>query len=328
MDIKGKIFKVPLLLASALLSATAAYGQYTKASLSGTVVDSSGGALSGASVSIESRETGFKQQRETTAQGAFLFPELPVGDYRLNVEKAGFETSVRSSLILTVGQKVHVEIALTVGSITQKLEVASESELVSTDNSTVGQVINTQQIVDLPLDGRTAQSLVFLSAGTVDTTDRYCGLGCHGGVYPGEQQAAVNGSGPGGVNYQLDGAGHNDTYLNTNLPFPNPDAVQEFSLQSSNLTAEYGSAVGGVVNIVTRSRHQSAAWKRVRVSAQRRVECPQLLRAGAGCTEEKSVWRQCRRQSDSRQTIFLWNVSGHAHPKFFSRSDCFCPDCR
>src|SRR5262249_14855966 len=106
---------------------------------------------------------------------------------------------------------------------------------------------------DLPLNGRTVQSLVFLAAGAVDVTDRYCGLGCHGGVYPGEQQAAINGAGPGSINYQLDGAGHNDTYLNTNLPFPNPDAVQEFNLQADNMTAEYGNAVGGTVNIVTRS---------------------------------------------------------------------------
>ena len=242
-----------LLGAWLVLCAAPAHAQFTKASLSGTVADSSGAALAAAAVTVESPDTGFRQQQSTSAQGAFLFPELPVGNYSLTVEKEGFQTSVRPGIVLTVGQKARVDMALTVGSISQRLEVAAGSELVSTDNSTVGQVVSTQQVVNLPLDGRTAQSLVFLSAGTVDTTDRYCGLGCHGGVYPGEQQASVNGSGPGGVNYQLDGAGHNDTYLNTNLPFPNPDAVQEFSLQSSNLTAEYGSAVGGVVNIVTKS---------------------------------------------------------------------------
>ena len=98
-----------------------------------------------------------------------------------------------------------------------------------------------------------AQSLVFLAAGTVDLGRNGCRICGHGGVYPGEQTAGVNGAGMAQVNYQLDGAGHNDTYLNVNVPFPNPDAVQEFNLQANNFTAEYGNAAGGIVNIVTRS---------------------------------------------------------------------------
>ena len=93
-----------------------------------------------------------------------------------------------------------------------------------------GQLINQRHIVDLPLNGREAQSLLFLAAGTVNETGNYCLVNCQGGVYPGEEDGSVNGSGPRAVNYQMDGAGHNDTYLNTNLPFPNPDAVQEFIL--------------------------------------------------------------------------------------------------
>src|SRR5439155_10856767 len=113
--------------------------------------------------------------------------------------------------------------------------------------------VDQKRIIDLPMNGRQAQTLVFLAAGTIDLSQRYCGEDCHGGVYPGQQTAGVNGSGPGQVNYQLDGAGHNDTYLNMNLPFPNPDAIQEFSLQSDNLSTQFGNAAGGVVNIVTKS---------------------------------------------------------------------------
>ncbi len=107
--------------------------------------------------------------------------------------------------------------------------------------------------MDLPLNGRGAQRLVFLAAGTVNLSGRYCGEDCHGGVYPGSQVAGVNGAGSAQVNYQLDGTDHNDSYISMNLPFPNPDALQEFNLQSSNFTAEYGNAAGGVVNVVTRS---------------------------------------------------------------------------
>ena len=129
----------------------------------------------------------------------------------------------------------------------------ANAELVVTRTATNGQLINQQRVVDLPLNGRTAQSLVFLAAGTVDLSSKYCGVGCHGGVYPGEQVAGVNGAGSANVNYQLDGADHNDTYINMNLPFPNPDSIQEFNLQSENFTAEYGNAGGGIVNIVTKS---------------------------------------------------------------------------
>ncbi|PYV44583.1 MAG: hypothetical protein DMG06_05900 [Acidobacteria bacterium] len=227
--------------------------QYTTASMAGNVVDPTGAMVPEAKVTVHNTETGFEQTVSTGATGAFLFPRLPVGVYQLTVEKPGFSTYVQEGITLTVNQSATQTVTLKVGEISEKVTVAADTELVTTGTATVGQLVDERRVVDLPLNGRTVQSLVFLAAGTVDVTDRYCGLGCHGGVYPGEQQAAVNGAGPGGVNYQLDGAGHNDTYLNTNLPFPNPDAVQEFNLQSDNMTAEYGNAIGGTVNIVTKS---------------------------------------------------------------------------
>jgi Carboxypeptidase regulatory-like domain/TonB dependent receptor len=227
--------------------------QYTTASLAGNVVDPTGAMVPDAQVTVRNTETGFEQTVSTGATGAFLFPRLPVGVYQLRVEKSGFSTYVQEGITLTVNQSATQTVTLKVGEVSEKVTVAGDAELVTTGTATVGQLVDEKRVVDLPLNGRTVQSLVFLAAGTVDVTDRYCGLGCHGGVYPGEQQAAINGAGPGGVNYQLDGAGHNDTYLNTNLPFPNPDAVQEFNLQSDNITAEYGNAVGGTVNIVTKS---------------------------------------------------------------------------
>ncbi|PYV92856.1 MAG: hypothetical protein DMG05_03310 [Acidobacteria bacterium] len=231
----------------------ALHAQFTTASLNGTVVDASGGIVPDAKVTVRNLDTGFKQTVETDSTGTFLFPRLPVGNYRLTVEKSGFSTYLQDGITLAVNQAASQAVSLRVGEVTETVTVAAEADLVTTATSTVGQLIDQQRVVDLPLNGRTAQSLVFLSAGTVDTTDRYCGFGCHGGVYPGEQQATVNGGGPGAVNYQLDGVSHNDSYLNINLPFPNPDAVQEFSLQSNNMSAEYGNAVGGVVNIVSKS---------------------------------------------------------------------------
>jgi len=142
---------------------------------------------------------------------------------------------------------------LSVGQISEQVTVEANAEMVDTRSGTVGQLVDQEKITELPLNGRLAQRLVFLAAGTVDLGRNGCRICGHGGVYPNEQTAGVNGAGMGQVNYQLDGVGHNDTYLNVNVPFPNPDAIQEFNLQATNFTAEYGNAGGGVVNIVTRS---------------------------------------------------------------------------
>jgi hypothetical protein len=153
-------------------------------------------------------------------------------------------------------------IVLKVGEVSERTTVEANADLVDTRSGTVGQLVDQEKITQLPLNGRLAQRLVFLSAGTVDLGRNGCRICGNGGVYPNEQTAGVNDAGMGQVNYQLDGVGHNDTYLNVNVPFPNPDAIQEFNLQANKFTAEYGNAGGGIVNIVTRSGsnqvHESA----------------------------------------------------------------------
>lgn len=227
--------------------------QFTTATFGGTVLDSSGAVLPGSKVTISNTGTGFAQTVMTDAAGAFLFSRLPVGAYQLRVEKEGFASHVQSGIELTVNQVANQIVNMQLGQVTERVNIEANAELVTTRTATQGQLIDSKRVVDLPLNGRGAQSLVFLSAGTVNLTSRYCGENCHGGVYPGSQVAGVNGAGSAQVNYQLDGTDHNDSYISMNLPFPNPDALQEFNLQSSNFTAEYGNAGGGVVNVVTRS---------------------------------------------------------------------------
>lgn len=237
----------------ALLSSVVASAQYTTASLGGTVLDSSGAAVPSAQVSMRNVDTGFAQQAVSDVTGAFLFSRLPIGNYELTCEHSGFSSYRQTGIRLTVNQAASQIITLQVGQVSERVTVDANAELVTTRTGAVGQVIDEKKIVELPLNGRLAQTLVYLSAGTVDLGRNGCRICGHGGVYPGEQTAGVNGAGMGQVNYQLDGAGHNDTYLNVNVPFPNPDAVQEFNLESTNFTAEYGNAAGGIVNIVTRS---------------------------------------------------------------------------
>jgi hypothetical protein len=236
-----------------VLCVSPVHAQYTTASLGGSVVDSNSAVLPQSQVIVRNVDTGFTQSATTDQSGVFLFPRLPVGNYELRVERSGFSTYVQTGITLTVDQAANQTVVMQIGGVTEEVTVDADAELVGTRNGTLGQLVDQKRVVELPLNGRMAQSLVFLAAGTVDLGRNGCRICGHGGVYPGEQTAGVNGAGMAQVNYQLDGAGHNDTYLNVNVPFPNPDAVQEFNLQASNFTAEYGNAAGGIVNIVTRS---------------------------------------------------------------------------
>jgi hypothetical protein len=242
-----------LILAGSLAFSKGLRAQSTTASLSGTVVDSSESVVQNAQVTVQNVETGFTQTASTDTTGAYLFSRLPIGTYKLTVEKEGFAPYVQAGIQLAVSQVATQNVKLTIGSTANQITVSADTSLVTTESATISQVVNQRQIVDLPLDGRQVSQLVFLSAGLTDTTAHYCLLNCEGGVYPGEQYAKANGTSSGSINYQLDGVNYNDTEVNANLPFPNPDAIQEFSEQHSNMSAEYGNAVGGVVNVVTKS---------------------------------------------------------------------------
>lgn len=240
-------------LALAMGAVAPLWAQFTTASLGGRVRDASGGVVAGATVHLRNLGTGQVLATKTSAAGHYLFPALPVGTYALTVSKNGFQTFVQTGIVLSVNQAATVPVQLQIGTASQRVTVSANAPLVTTRSAAVGQLVNRRAIVNLPLDGRTAQSLVFLVPGADDVTNNYCGAGCEGGAYPTEQYADVNGGGPNGVNYQLDGADNNDTYMNSNLPFPDPDALEEFSVQTGNMSAEYGNAVSAVVNIVTKS---------------------------------------------------------------------------
>ncbi len=244
---------VVLLLA---LAASPCVAQFTTANLGGTVVDETGASVPQSKVTVLNKDTGFTKTDMSTADGAFAFPALPIGAYRLTVEKAGFSTYVQEGITLTVNQTASQRVVLQVGTTTQEITVTENAAMVNTQSATISQLVTQKQVTDLPLNGRGAQALVLIAVGTADTT-RVSGILGQGGIYGGnqyssEQMAAVNGGGTGNVNYQMDGAGHNDTYVNMNLPFPNPDALQEFNLQTTGMSAQHGGGAA-VVNIVTKS---------------------------------------------------------------------------
>ena len=240
------------LIAFAFYAATlwsgSAFAQYTTASLEGAVTDPSGRSVPAVNVTIQSEDTGLTRTVVTGEDGVYRFPALPVGTWRLRAEKPGFSTYVQAGIELTTNQAATQDIKLQIGAVSAEVQVTANAAMLNTETATLSQLVDQQRVVDLPLNGRTPQSLVFITPGAINV-----GItGSQGGVYPTEQGAAVNGGGRMNVNYQMDGAAHNDTYVSENLPFPNPDAIQEFNVQTTNMSAEYGNSTS-VVNIVTKS---------------------------------------------------------------------------
>ncbi len=218
--------------------------------IQGTVGDANGGVVPGAQVEASQIESGLKRVVTSGADGGYNLPNLPVGPYQLRVTKEGFEAFVQSGIVIQVGNNLRVDVALKVGGAAETVQVDAEASMVQTEDQSVSQVIDQQRMVDIPLNGRQATQLILLT-GAATTAPSGDNVGSKN--YPSEVTLSVAGSQGTSTDYLMDGADNNDAFSNVNLPFPFPDAIQEFSVQTSGLSAQYGLHPGSVVNIVTRS---------------------------------------------------------------------------
>ena len=213
----------------------------------GIVTDAGGSGLAGAKVTITNDGTNQSVTDTSDASGNFTFPTLATGNYSVRVEAAGFQAYVQHGLILEVDQNITVRAAMTVGSVSETVEVSSAPPAVNFVDATVSHVVDQQRVVDLPLNGRDSLQLQYIMPGvSYDNNNVSHGQGQHEGV-------VVNGNRPGSNYYLLDGVDMTDNYLSTAPVFPAPDALQEFDIQTSNFTAQYGRNSGGLVNTVSRS---------------------------------------------------------------------------
>lgn len=234
--------------------------QANTAGIYGTVLDQQSAVIPGATVTAIQTETGFSRSTKTNALGQYQLQLLPVGPYRVVVEKAGFRKHEQTGLTLQVNQIAKVDVTLRVGSTTTVVSVQSGAPLVDTQNSTLTQVVNSHQVVDLPLNGRQLADLSLLSPGVVPayhmhgadwSTYSNSGDGVKGAV--GSRGFMINGARQNDNTYTLDGADNNDVMYNLGMPFPFPDAVQEFSIQTAGQGVDVGRSPGGTINIVTKS---------------------------------------------------------------------------
>ncbi|HKX31811.1 MAG TPA: carboxypeptidase regulatory-like domain-containing protein [Blastocatellia bacterium] len=231
-------------------------------SIVGTITDPSGAVVAGAKVTVTETGTSFTRTVTTTAEGSYVLPSLRPAQYDLNIEATGFRKSSRKGLTLLADQTLTVSVTLQIGATEEVVDVAGNTTQVDTSTPTLKQVIEQQRLVELPLNGRNAAELSMLVAGTVsypsnpaNPTGTYAGGVLQGTTktFPGAVAIVTNGSRQNQVSYRLDGGNNVDEYTNVNQPFPMPDALQEFSVQTSNYSAEYGQNAGGVVNVITKS---------------------------------------------------------------------------
>lgn len=224
-------------------SATA---QVVTAALEGVVHDPSGAAVAGAKVVVGNTATNAEAHLTTGQDGFFLAPALPPGPYTVTVTADGFKTLVSNTIVLVVDQRAQVQFVLEIGAVTQTVSVTAEAPLLKRTTSDVGQVIESREITELPLNARNSYALAFLGPGIHgDVTTAFNGF-----------NMSVNGGRPGSTEILLDGIPSSPRAavgINVFAVFPPVDATEEFKVQTSNYSAQFGGAGSGIINMIYKS---------------------------------------------------------------------------
>jgi len=249
---------MPVLLTMGILLPRHACAQIAGATLSGTVTDQSGGVVPQATISIKNIATGVTRTSTTGAAGFYSVPNLLPGAYEVQAAAQGFSTEVQNGITLTVGEQKVLDFALRVGQASQTVVVTTEAPNVELASSTISAVVNSTTVRELPLNGRSWTDLATLQPGvnSIQTQQDFTAGGDRGKRGFGNQ-VTIAGARPQQNNYRLDGVSIND--FSGNAPGSvlggdlGVDAVEEFSVLTSNYSSEYGRTSGGVVNAITRS---------------------------------------------------------------------------
>src|SRR6516165_800105 len=233
-----------------LWGANATFAQEVTATITGTVIDSSGAAVAGASVTAKSVERGVPYTGVTNDAGIYRIPLLPVGNYDLRIEKTGFQISVYPAFTLHENQVARVDVELKVGQVSQTIEVTAAAPVLKTETTQVDSIIDAVTNDALPLATRNYVEVTLLSPGAIhpDPSSFNNGDNVNSGARP-----FINGNREQSNNFLLDGMDNNQVSDNLLGFTPSPDAIQEFNLISNNAPAEFGSFMGGIVSVTIKS---------------------------------------------------------------------------
>lgn len=236
-----------------LLAGAGAYAQAGSGTIVGTVTDPSGAVIPMASVKVADQNTGSVREVKANDQGYFVVPSLAPSVYSITTSSNGFAQAKRTNVTLLADQHLTVDLQMQLASSSETVSVSSVPPIqVDTSSSTLSQVVEQKRIVDLPLNGRNPVQLALLVPGTTQAPANNSDQGQYK-TLPVAITISTNGSRNNETAFNLDGSSNNDIYTNVNQPFPFPDALQEFSVQTSDYTARYGGNSGAVVNAISKS---------------------------------------------------------------------------
>ena len=255
---KKTIMTARLMLVATILTTTALVAQTFRGTILGTVTDVTGAWVTGATVKVKNTETGLERTTQTSADGSYSVPELPIGSYAVTISQSGFQTSVTNGVVVTVASERRVDASLKPGQVSERIEVSGEQlPQVETTNDVLGGVLTQDTVKDLPINGRDYTKLIYLNPGVAGSPDQITDSPGSFGEF------SMNGARGRSNNYLLDGTDMNDGYrndpaINQGGVFATPSAILPIDAVSdmrvlSNFEPEYGRNGGAVVNIVTKS---------------------------------------------------------------------------
>src|SRR6266478_3145513 len=202
------------------------------AQIHGVVQDASGSAVPGAEIKATQTATGVVRSSTSGADGGYVLTNLPLGPYQLEIAREGFTRAVESGIELQVNSDPAVNVALKIGAVSERVTVEANAALVETRSSAVGEIVQNQRIVELPLNGRSVVDLITLAGASVVTGQ------ARNALFANLSYISVGGGAAFGTDYSLDGANHNNFMTGTYMPLAFPDAVQEFKVESSGQSAQ------------------------------------------------------------------------------------------
>jgi hypothetical protein len=242
-----------LLAAAVLVAAPLASAQAVSGTILGNVRDATGAVLPGVTVVVTNDATGLTRTLVTDAQGEFTAPSVPTGTYTVTAELSGFKKISRSNYRVGVDMRVRVEFVLELGAMTETVNIVAETPLVQTSSSELGTTVTQEQITAMPLNGRNFVNLTRIVPGVLRGIPGANIDGAGSLAWRASASFSANGQRPRDNNFMLDGVDNNETWLQTVVIFPSPDSLEEFKMQTSTYSAEFGRSLGGVVNLQIKS---------------------------------------------------------------------------
>ena len=311
-----RLFFLAMACAAALCVSPVLYGQAT-GSFSGTVSDKSGSVITGATVRVTSEGTGLSREAKTDDSGHYLIPLLPAAVFTIHVEFQGFQAIEQKEIRLQVDERRELDFTLTPAAVATSVEVLATEVAVETASPSLGQVITSQEVAQLPLNGRDFVQLATLTSGATAETNPnsfFTGGADSEVAARGSFSLSVGGSRPNSTDWLLDGVDNNELTAGGIGTFSSIDDIQEFKVLTYNYSAQYGTRAGPTVLVTTKSGSNDFHGSLFEFLRNTSLDAKSFFATSAGKIQSQPIWRFHRRTDSQEQDFLLrrWRAKGPA----------------